>query len=375
MTLPLIGIDIRLVTEERTGDATVALALTRALLQEGREKWRFRLYTHLDAARASELCTLLYCEGREDVELVFLPAGKNRFLWNLWTLPRELRARPVEYYHTQYIAPLWLPQTTKLLTHIHDVSFAAHPEWIGWRDRLFLSLLIPRSLRRSSLILVPSQFTQKEVEQYYPYTQGKVNIVHNAVADEWLEPIPEADLSIVRERYQLPKRYIIASGTMQPRKNIPLLIQAWAERPESLRDVGLVLTGNRFGHHVDPWVSALSLEGVIFTGYLTLTDLRAVMAQATVLAFPSFYEGFGIPLLEAFAVGVPVWASRIPPFEEVGGTAPSFFDPHDLAEAKKTLYSLLVDPGARERLSMLGRERLSLYRWERSARTFLALCE
>jgi len=373
--LPLVGIDIRLIGQGRTGDEVVFFNLTRALLQEGRGQFSFRLFTHeSNPKKLEELRIKLECVDREDVAVVSLPQGKNRFVWNMLVLPWELSRHPVDIYHTQYITPLVLPRKTKLVTHIHDVSFAAHPKWIALRDRFFLGLLIPRSLRRSNAIIVPSQFTQLEIERYYPYASSKIAVVPNAVAKEWLAPVVERDIDVVRQKFQLPKRYIIASGTMQPRKNIPLFIQAWAERPEELREVGLVLTGNRFGYHVDRRLSdeAISKQ-IIFPGYVDVPTLRALVAGAHVFAFPSLYEGFGIPLLEAFASGTPVLASRIPPFEEVGGDAFLAFDPLSLAEMKKTLYSLLVEKDVALRLIQAGRERLQLFSWEKNAQNLLTI--
>lgn len=371
-TLPIVGIDIRLIGKQRTGDEIVFFNLTRALLQyQGR--FRFRLFTdETDREILRSLQTALGCAGREDVELVSLKWGKNRFLWNGWVLPWELFRRPVALYHTQYIAPLWLPQYVRLVLHIHDVSFAAHPEWIGWKDRLFLKLFIPRSLGRAVKIVVPSHFTQTETVKYFPATQGKISVIPNAAAQEWGEPISQTSIKSVREIYHLPERYIIASGTMQPRKNIPLLIRAWAERPAELTDVGLVLTGNRFGHHVDTQLYDPALtEKIIFAGYVDVATLRTFIAGAQVSALPSLYEGFGIPLLEAFAVGTPAVASHILPFQEVGGGAFLSFDPTNLADLKKNLYSLFVDSSLRERLIHAGRERCAAFTWKRSAAMLL----
>lgn len=374
MKLPIIGIDVRLATEERTGDAVVCRSLTRSLLKVGRGVFGFRLYTHLEADQAHVLRSMLECQDRPDVEIIALPQGRNRFWWNCWVLPWELNRRPITFYHTQYIAPLWLPTETQLMTHVHDVSFAAHPQWIAWSDRVFLSLLIPRSLRRSSRILVPSRFTCDELERYYPFTRGRVVVIPNAVAPEWLTSVTPERIQAVRMAYQLPERYIVATGTMQPRKNIPFLIQAWQERPAELRDVGLVLTGNRLGHHVDTRLAPIKQgSDIVFPGYLDTPTLQALVAGAAVAAFPSLYEGFGIPLLEAWAVSVPVWASRIPPFEAIAGDAYQSFDPLDLAEAQKTLYSLLVDTSKRERLVQRGRSRLAFFDWDKSASELLVV--
>ncbi len=372
-TLPTVGIDIRLIGKQRTGDEVVFFNLTRALLQEGKGQFYFHLFTHeKEETKLIELRAQLECLGREDVKFVSVPLGRNRFLWNMLALPLQLFRQPVDIYHTQYIAPLFLPSRVKLVTHIHDVSFAAHPEWIAPRDRFFLNLLIPRSLRRSDKIIAPSQFTKNEIETYYPYTHGKVSIIPNAVGREWMNPVSAEEVQKVQKEYGLPERYIIASGTMQPRKNIPLLVEAWANRPAGLHDVGLVLTGNRFGHHVDARLhDPKVIEEIVFPGYVDLDTLRVLVRGASVSVFSSLYEGFGIPLLEAFASRVPVLASRIAPFQEVGGGGFLPFDPLNIDEMKKNLYSLLIDRDVQQRLIQAGEERLRLFSWEKSAELLL----
>jgi glycosyltransferase involved in cell wall biosynthesis len=365
----IVGIDVRLVTEERTGDSMVFRYLTRALLASSETGFLYRLYTHVvDEESLQRLKELLDCTERDDVEIVSLSGSSNRFIWNGYSLPRELQRRPVDIYHTQYIAPLWLPRKTKLVTHVHDISFAAHPEWIAPKDRFFLHLLIPRSLKRSDLLIVPSDFTRTEIEEYYPAMRGKIKVVPNAVGEEWLRSENDETIKLeVQKKYNLTKRYIVAAGTMQPRKNIPYLIQLWKERPASLQEVGLVLTGNPMGHHVDERIDSRDQSGIIFTGYVDIDELRAIVAGAEILAFPSLYEGFGIPLLEAFATGVPVLASDIPPFREVGALAIAYIDPRNLAHGKEVLYSLLIDEARKKRLVEAGRSRLALYNWEKSA--------
>ncbi|TXH01247.1 MAG: glycosyltransferase family 1 protein [Candidatus Moraniibacteriota bacterium] len=367
---PIVGIDIRLIGKQRTGDEVVFFNLTRALLKEGRGEFVFRLFTHeQDTSRLHELRSQLECVGRDDVEFVTLRFGSQRFFWNSIALPWELYRRPVHIYHTQYIAPLFIPRQVKLVTHIHDVSFAAHPEWIAPKDRLFLSLLIPRSLRRANQIVAPSLFTKQEIERYYPESVGKIVVIPNAAAKEWLRRPAKEDIEMVRRKFGLPERYLIAAGTMQPRKNIPLLIEAWAARPPALREVGLVLTGNRFGHHVDKRLpQGEKSQGIIFPGYVDVPTLQALVAGAELMVFPSLYEGFGIPLLESFAVGTPVLAANIPPFEEIAqGENCQLFDQTSLAEMQKNLYTLLVERKMGSRPIQSGNGTLQRYSWERSA--------
>jgi len=164
---------------------------------------------------------------------------------------------------------------------------------------------------------------------------------------------------------------------MQPRKNIPLLIRAFARIRKDFPDLRLVLVGGRGGRHYDEAIdAAIEEEGladsVIFPGYVPQEDMPALFRLARILAFPSRYEGFGIPILEAFAAGTPVAASDIPPFREVGAEAALFFDPTDIATCAESLYTLLIDENARTRGERSGKDRLAKYSWTESAQKILS---
>lgn len=374
-TMRTIGIDIRLLGKQRTGDEAVFFNLTREVLRLDTEN-TYRLYTdERDEQKLAALRGRLGAVGNSRVEFVTL-WSPNRFFWNLVALPWSLWRRPAHVYHTQYIAPFFLPRRVKLVTHIHDVSFRAHPEWIGFWDRLFLSLLIPRSLRRSAAIVAPSQFTLDEIVRFYGVSREKLSLVPNAIGPEWERPITSADRERVRTKYGLPARYFVALGTMQPRKNIAFLIRAFRRFRETHPEYSLVLVGNTAGHHVDRLVTmsqATGEPGLIFPGYVGEHDVPTLLVMSRGLVFPSLYEGFGIPMLEAWAVGVPVLAADIPSLREVAGDSVLFFSPIDLATVEKALYTLSVDEKKGLALSDKGRERLRIFSWADSARRLLAV--
>ena len=294
--------------------------------------------------------------------------------WNFFVLPKYLFQHRIDIFHTQYILPLFAPHRTKIVVHIHDVSFRAYPELIGWSDRLFLALLIPRSLRRAALILAPSQFTKDEIVKYYGIDKEKIAVIPNAVGTDFLEshaPDPGED-SAIREKYHLPEHFILFVGTLQPRKNIPFLLEAFASLRQRLPHMKLVLASNRQGHHIDTRVDAMIRrfaleEAVVFPGFVDKEDLPRVIRMASVFAFPSLYEGFGIPLLEAMSQNVPVAASDIPSLREVAGDAALYFDPMTLASCEEKLYTLLIDQKQKEALIQRGKARLIAFSWDRSA--------
>lgn len=374
----VIAIDIRLLGKKRTGDETVFRYLTRALIALEQEATLLLLTDETDPEKIASLKKELRAEGKANVEIVSL--GKaNRYVWNLFAVPRFLRGRKVDIFHTQYILPFFVPKRTKLFAHIHDVSFKAFPELIGWQDRLFLFLLIPRTMRIADRILAVSEFTKAEIVRLYCVSAERVVVLPNAVSDVFSSRANEQEIALVRERYKLPEQFVLAVGTMQPRKNIAFLVRVFALVNKRLPDLKLVLVGKRYGYQYDMGIehaldatantdSVDIAEQVLFPGYINDEDLPAVYAAARVFVFPSLYEGFGIPILEAFSQGIPVIASDISPSREVGGDAALFFDGASIASAAQMLYNVIIDENLRSRLSERGRERIALFSWEKSAR-------
>lgn len=369
-------IDIRVLGKKRTGDEAVFFNLTKELLALDQEH-DYRLLTdERDPEQRALLAQRLGCAGQKNVQLVPL-FGRNRFLWNLFSLPWFLLWHRVDTFHTQYILPAFVPKRTKVLLHIHDVSFRAYPRLIGWPDRVFLNLLLPHALRRADCILTPSHFTKEEVTRYYGTASDKIAVIPNALSGEFLQG-DQGDLSQIRNTYRLPERFILFVGTLQPRKNVPLLIRAFAGVRQQLPGLELVLVGSRTGHHFDPAIDqAISELGVQahvhFPGYVATADLPGVIRLASLFAFPSLYEGFGIPLLEAMSQGVPVAASDIPCFREVAAQAAQYFDPTSIASCQEKLYTLLTQKELRDSGISLGKDRLALYSWKKSAESLLAL--
>lgn len=372
--MKIIAIDIRLLGRKRTGDETVFFHLTKELLARDKEN-EYRLMT--DVSEPQKLAILqgrLGCVGQKNVQFVPLH-GKNRFIWNLITLPWFLVCNRIDIYHTQYILPFFVPARTKVVTHIHDVSFIVFPKLISFADRLFLSLFIPHSLKRSTLIITPSQFTKDEITKYYKTNPEKIAVIPNALGDEFTLDLEE-DAHYVKKKYHIPDEYILYVGTLQPRKNIPFLIRSFAALKQRLPEAKLVLVGSRSAHNIDSTLSETIAETgmeneVIFPGYVDQNDLPSLFRGARVFVFPSLYEGFGIPLLEAMSQGVPVAASDIPCLREIGKDGAVYFDPMSLASCEEKLYNLFTDKNLREETIHKGKDRLSFFSWQKSAQFLL----
>jgi glycosyltransferase involved in cell wall biosynthesis len=376
-----IGIDFRNVGKQRTGDEMVFFHLTRALLHlESDHEWLL-FVDNRSPEEIETLMTRLALPPQNRVSCVNVTTS-GKFHWNVIALPRALRAHPVDVYHTQYITPFRMPASTAVVTHIHDVSFRAYPEYISRMDRWFLDRLIPRSLREARAIIAVSEFTKQEIIKYYGEALAeKVQVIFNALGDDYAQYRGnDVDRERIRAHYHLPRKFLVAVGTLQPRKNIPQLIRAFALVAERLPETSLVLVGNRQAHHVDPDIErALTETGlsdrVIFPGYVDQGDLPGLISLAQAFVFPSRYEGFGIPLLEAMSQSVPTLAADIPSLREVGGEAALFVDTENLAGFGEALYTICMDQEARARLVEAGHERCQHFSWEQSARELVRVYE
>ena len=374
-----IAIDIRLIGKHRTGDEAVFLNLTRELLSLDHAN-RYLLLTDVgSASRLADIRTKLGVVEGGNAEIISLPAG-NRFIWNLVAVPTFLFRNRVDIFHTQYILPAFIPKRTKVVAHIHDVSFRVYPELIGWKDRFFLDRFIPRTMARADLLVAPSRFTKDEIMKWYGVPDERIAVVPNALAPDFVRAVTDIDLVRVRQKYRLPEKFFLHVGTLQPRKNIPFLLRAFAGVRDRIPGASVVLVGNRTGHHYDTGIDRMIDEkhlgsAVMFPGFVDTADLPALYRLATACVVPSKYEGFGIPILEAFAAVTPVAASDIPPFREVGGDAIRVFDPDSVAECGETLYTLYTDFSLGKSLIQKGNERLSAYSWPESARVLFSCYE
>jgi len=417
-----IGIDIRNISKKRTGDEVVFFELVRSLRNTNFTKLRstnnnakikFYLFTDIGDEKILESIKRdLGIKNRNDFETVPLGAltpnpsperrgGINKFVWNLWTLPRYLRKHPVDVYHTQYITPFFVPRKIKIITHIHDVSFKAYRQFIKWSDLFFLKILIPWSLKRADKIIAVSEFTKNEIIKYYfkspliPLFQRgklkeKVDVVYNATSLRITNSYETTNKlrEKIRKKYNLPERFILYMGTLQPRKNIPMLIKAYAKIKNKIPGIKLVIAGNRDAHNFDGEINEVMKQSaltpnpspkgrgrieadIIFPGFIEEKDKMILIGMARLFVFPSLYEGFGIPILEAMSQNVPVAASDIPSLSEVGGNAYIKFNPRDLDEVAEKLYTACADKDLRKKLINLGQSRVKFFSWEKAAEKML----
>jgi glycosyltransferase involved in cell wall biosynthesis len=253
---------------------------------------------------------------------------------------------------------------------IHDLAIYEHPEWFPSRQWLSTRLLVPRSLRRARVVVVPSAATKAAVGRHFPGALPRTRVIGHGVEGEFSAPIDGGRLQRVRAGLSLPERFVLQVGTVQPRKNYETTLRALARIPESDR-LPLVVAGS-IGWNAEPSLRLIETLGlqrwVRLIGYISFEDLPALYRLASIVAFPSLDEGFGLPVLEAFASRVPVVAANAGAIPEVAGNAAILVPPTDDAALAQAFMDLARRAELRERLVEGGARRASQATWEASAR-------
>jgi glycosyltransferase involved in cell wall biosynthesis len=267
-----------------------------------------------------------------------------------------------------------LPLSNRAMTTVHDLSHIRHPEHHPKERVEILTRYLPDSINRSEKIFTVSEFSRSEVQDHFNIPDDRLVVVSPAASSEY-RPYSQSECAAVRTRYALPADYILSVGTLEPRKNLLGLVEAYSRLPDGYRDnYPLVLVGGR-GWHTAAIVSALSkLKGhqLINLGYVPQLDLPKIVAAATVLAYPSFYEGFGMPVLEAMAVGTPVLTSNCASMPEVSGGAAVLVEPSRIDDISDGLMRLLDDEVLRQQCSNKGLAAAKRYSWNESAKRLVS---
>jgi glycosyltransferase involved in cell wall biosynthesis len=295
------------------------------------------------------------------------------------TLSRELRRHPVEVLHVQYTAPPFTP--CPMVTTIHDLAFEHLPETFNRRSWMQLRLTVRRTARRAAQIITVSEYSRQDIIKNYGIDPEIVTVTPEAASPTFAQVKDEDRLSAVRRIYGIERDYILSLCAIQPRKNLVRLIEAYCllrrSHPEG-KLPQLVLAGKR------AWLDnetmrAAQREGlsadIRFTGYVADEHLNALYSGATCFVYPSYFEGFGLPILEAMKCGAPVIAGNRTSIPEVAGEAALLFDPFDVQSLVEALKRVLNDSEYRATLSARGLQRATEFSWQTTARLTLAVYE
>jgi alpha-1,3-rhamnosyl/mannosyltransferase len=365
--MTLYVLDARTITAHFPGIARYVVSLARAmapLLENGED-----LVLLLDPTRSSPWD--LRMPHDERVRVVDVPVSPFS-LRQQWAIPRLLRRLGADVYHSPYYLMPYAPGVPTLLT-VYDLIPLLFPTHVSFRARLLFRWVTTLALQTANRVLAPSEATRRDILSTFRLSAGKVTFIPLA-ADQTLRPCPTGEVEAVRGKHALPEAYVLYLGSNKPHKNLVRLVEAWAQlQPQPLP---LVIAGLWDPRYPEARLRArvLGLEGsVLWPGPIPEPDLPAIYTGATLFVFPSLYEGFGLPALEAMACGVPVACAGTSSLGEVAGDAALYFDPTSAEEISDVLRQALTHPDLRAELREKGLARAAEFSWEQTAGKTLRL--
>ncbi len=362
-----IGIDARAVCYPKTGDRSYTLGLIDGLARvREADDLGHEFVLYFDRKPPDNLGCMREGRPKQGWQLRVLKTPIRR-LWTLMCLPRAVRRDGLDVLHVQYNGPRI--KRPALVTTVHDVSFRLFPQWFTLKDRLLLDLGLRSTLGVAKGVLAVSECTRTAINDAYDYPLQRITVTENALPPGFSPPA-EAEIDAVLQRQDVTRPYLLFVGVLQPRKNLPRGIAAFSDaRSRASLPHRLVIVGKR-GWREGETERAIAAAGddLQLLGYVPDADLPALYAGADALLFPSLYEGFGIPVLEAFACGTPVITSDVSALPEVAGDAALLIDPEDEGQIADAVLELLGDASLRAELVERGRRRLARFDWAETAR-------
>lgn len=304
--------------------------------------------------------------------VIIFPPTRHPLLWMIWfelQIPRILN----KYKADLFFSPdgyLSLSTKVKQLAAIHDINFAHRPKDLPWLKARYYNFFFPRFARKAKRIVTVSSYSKEDIHQMYQIPTNRIDVVYNGV-NTLYTPTGEAERKAAKAVYSMGKDYFLFIGSLHPRKNIVGLLKAFdAFRASVESDVKLMIVGGsmfKTGEIEQTYQAMRYKSEVVFTGRVTSEELHQILGAALALTFVPFFEGFGIPVIEAMSAGIPVISSNTTSLPEVGGDAVLYVDPHDVNQLKEAMVRISNDDKLRQSLIEAGFRQKEKFSWDKTA--------
>lgn len=275
----------------------------------------------------------------------------------------------------RHFGPFNLPKNIKRITFIHDLTPLHHPEWHQFTSRTLQKIFLPSILKKADHILTNSEFTKQDIIKYFPYTASKITPTLLGKED-FFSPQPNPSLL---ENLGIKKPYLLHVGTIEPRKNLIVLLKAFEQYKQTTQnDLQLVLVGKK-GWKSDAFFQHLEnskvKKDINLIGYVQRQELVALYSSAEAFIFPSLFEGFGLPILEAMSCGCPIICSNAGSLPEVGGSACTYFNPHSYEELHQIIKNIIGNQSLQQKMSTASLQQAEKFSWDKTAKETLSVFE
>jgi glycosyltransferase involved in cell wall biosynthesis len=310
--------------------------------------------------------------GENVTPVVLWPPTRHPVLWTLWLEWRVTaylkRKKPDLYLSTDGFMPL--RTHTPSVVVIHDLNFEHRPGDLPWLVRKYYRYFFPRFARKAARIVTVSEYSRRDIINQYEVEEEKVDLAYNGVNERY-HPISQKRVEEVRAEYTGGAPYFIFVGSLHPRKNITNLLKAFQLFKDEYRgNYKMVLVGEKFflTNSMEEQLEKMhNKQDVIFTGRLTPDQLNDVLGAAYAMTFVPFFEGFGIPIVEAMRCGIPVIASKVTSLPEIAGDAAIFVSPESPGSIRDGMIRIVKEKGLRQDLIDRGKERSEIFNWDQTA--------
>lgn len=294
----------------------------------------------------------------------------QRFIWDQFAFPKRAKKVKVDILHQPcFSAPLFY--RGKVIVTCHDIISILFPKNLPLWSRLFYSKWMPFSYRRADMIIADSERTKKDIIKYLKIDPGKIKVIYLATSTDFKSVKDKNIIDTVKNKYKTGQKYFIHVGTLEPRKNLSFLVKAFSHAVKEGIDENLVIVGKKGWYYAGLFqlVTVLGLKNrVIFTGYADESDIPVLYSGATALTFPSLYEGFGFPPLEAMSCGTPVISSNTSSLPEVVGEAGILIPPKNEKIWADKMIQVSINKKLAQELSKKGLIQAKKFSWEKTAK-------
>ena len=374
-----IGVDIRpLMVKNKTGIGEYTLELLSAIFKEDKIN-EYYLFSN----SIKKLKTNLQIWNQPNVHYVHSPYPNkllNFFLAFGFINIDQLLPTKIDCWYSPNMNFLSLGNIGKYILTIHDISFEIFPEFYTLKQLMWHKIINPKKqCQLANIIIVPSENTKRDLIEHYKIDKDKIKVIYPGLATKFDLSNNELTLqkSIVQKKYDLPENFIIFLGSIEPRKNIFSLIQAFEKLPTKLTEKYhlIIIGGSGWKNKIIYQIAERSKlhKQIKFLGFIADADKPALLSLSKLFIFPSFYEGFGFPVIEAMKMSVPVITSNRSSLPEISGNNAILINPNNISDLKNSIQSLLENDNLYQEYKKRGFETASKYAWENSAKAHLSI--